>query len=154
MDPQGTLSPAPCFLQNYLNVNHTTEVIIKAQVWCYNQKKSIPLGISPIFSLDPLLILLCEASCFLIQDWPASTVLELFQYYKFSFNFSVKKKKATLFLFFLCSDRIRYAGNCGHMDFDYFTNMKIPETSGYIHELINGNKMDLHSVTSYWVTDV
>lgn len=27
-----------------------------------------------------------------------------------------------------------------------FTNIKIPEPSGYIDELINGNKMDLDSV--------
>lgn len=139
------------------------EVIIKAQVWCYNQKKLISLGITHIF-LRPLLDfnILYKASCFLTQHWPVSTVLEFFQYYKFSFNFSVKKpnqtNKQTLFFSFLCSLFSKtISGMQGIVDtwiLIVFTNIKIPETSGYVDELLNGSKMDLHCVTSYWVTNV
>lgn len=119
--------------------------------------------ISHIFSLDPFLI-----STYFIKPLVFWHNTGQFQLYLNFFNIinlasisQLKKpnqNKQTLFFSFLCGLFSKTISDMQRIVDTWiliiFTNIKIPETSVYIDELINCNQMDLHSVTSYWVTNV
>lgn len=162
MDPQGLLSPAPCFLQNYLQVN-LMRSSSRHRFGATTRRNWYHL-VSHIFSLDPFLILtyFIKPLVFWHNTGQFQLYLNFFNIINLASISQLKKpnqpNKQTLFFSFLCSLFSKTISDMqGIVDawiLIVFTNIKIPETSGYIDELLNGSKMDLHCVTSYWVTNV